>query len=233
MQRSLPRLRRKRRFINLASIAARFSKGVAKVEATIEPFAAWWDEHNHRTLESDGPLWVALGDSVTQGIGATDPTRSYAARTLDRLRADTGEPWRLINLAMSGARFEDVVERQLAVVDDFALQPQLISAVIGSNDVIWRRNTDAIIADARDLLGALPSGTVLSRLSEARPDRRRLGVNQLFDAAAEAGHVRLYEAWDWPSGHEMWAEDNFHPNDRAYGHLADNLYSALHRHRLL
>lgn len=233
MTRRLPPLRRKRRRLNLAKIAARFSEGVAKVEATIEPFAQWWDEHNHRALHDDGPLWVALGDSVTQGIGASEPSASYAATVLDELRSHSRAPWRLINLSMSGARFEDVIQHQLDVITRFELQPAVVSAVIGSNDVIWRRNSDAIIDDARRLVDALPTGTILSRVSEARRDRRRIGVNHVFDAAAATGRVRLYEAWDWPTGDGMWAEDRFHPNDRAHHHLAANLLNAFRRHQVV
>ncbi|MFV2038728.1 MAG: SGNH/GDSL hydrolase family protein [Acidimicrobiales bacterium] len=226
----LPPLRRQRRRINLASVASRFMKGVAAVEATIEPTALWWDRWNHDAMQQDGPLWIALGDSVTQGIGASHPTQSYAARTHARLRARTDTPWRLINLSMSGGRFSDVVDTQLEVINEYKLRPTVVSALIGSNDVIWRRDTDGVINDARRMTEALPVGTVLSRVSEAKRDRRRAGVNQVFDAAAATGTVQLYDAWDWPSGEAMWAEDRFHPNDRAYQHLSDNLYCALERH---
>ena len=101
-----------------------------------------------------------------------------------------------------------------------------VSAVIGSNDYVWRRNTPAIRADAEALVRALPPGTILSRVSEARPDRRRIAINRVFDAAGAAGRVRLYRAWDWPTGRGMWAADNFHPNDLAHTHLADNLIDA-------
>ncbi len=222
----LPPLRRQRRRLNLTTVAARFLKGVAQVEATVEPFARWWDEHNDQALHSDGPLWVALGDSVTQGIGASDPALSYAWRTLERLRLDTGQPWRLINLSMSGGRFEDVVSRQLGVVHDFDLEPAVVSAIIGSNDVIWRRNAAGIVDDARIMVDALPPDTILSRVSEAKGDQRRRGVNQVFDAAEATGAVHLFRAWDWPEGSGMWAQDKFHPSDKAYGHLHTNLYSA-------
>jgi len=229
----LPPLRRTRRRLNVARIAARFSEGVAKVEATIEPFAQWWDDHNNRALQQDGPLWVALGDSVTQGVGASAPTKSYPAAALDHVRSSTTTPWRLINLSMSGARFDDVIRHQLEVISSFSLEPAVVSAVIGSNDVIWRRNSDAIIDDARRLVDALPDGTILSRVSEARPDRRRIGVNHVFEAAAATGRVRLYEAWDWPTGEGMWAEDRFHPNDRAHEQLTTNLLDAFDRHQVL
>ena len=60
----LPRLRRRRRRINFADIAVRFHRGIAEVDATIEPFAETWDEWNHEALRQDGPLWIALGDSA-------------------------------------------------------------------------------------------------------------------------------------------------------------------------
>ncbi len=229
----LPPLRRRRRRLRLARVLGRFHKGVAKIEATIEPFARHWDERNATALRSEGPLWVALGDSVTQGIGASSPGRSYASLALEHLRDDTGEPWRLINLSMSGARFRDVVDHQLAVLRDAGLGPQLVSAVIGSNDVIWRRDADAIARDAHHLVRALPEGTFLSRVSEVRNDRRRIQVNRVFDTAANGGRLRLYEAWDWPTGHGVWAEDNFHPNDAAHVHLAANLVTAFRSHQIV
>lgn len=203
---------------------------MASVHATVEPTALWWDLWNHEAMQKDGPLWIALGDSVTQGIGASDPTQSYAARTHARLCSQSETPWRLINLSMSGGRFSDVIDEQLRVMEEFQLRPAVVSVVIGSNDVIWRRDTDGIIDDARRMIEALPVGTVLSRLSETKRDHRRLGVNHVFDAAAATGTVQLYEAWDWPSGQEMWAEDKFHPNDTAYQYLSDNLYGALERY---
>ncbi len=229
----LPPLRRPRRRFSLTRLASIFHEGVAKIEATIEPFARHWDDRNAVALAAEGPLWVALGDSVTQGIGASSPRRSYAALALEQLRRDSGEPWRLINLSMSGARFHDVVDKQLGVMRRAGLEPQLVSALIGSNDVIWRRDTDGVVEDARRLVGALPGGTFLSRVSEARGDRRRLGINSVFDAAAASGRLRLFEAWDWPTGDGMWAEDKFHPNDEAHVHLASNLITAFRSHQIV
>lgn len=224
---SLPPLRRPRRPVNLARIASLVSKGVAAVDATVQPFAAEWDRRNAAALTADGPLWVALGDSVTQGIGASHVDASYPAIVTRALSETTGEPWRLINLSMSGGRFADVVDPQLRVLREVGLEPALVTALVGSNDLIWRRDTDGIIADARRLVEALPAGTILSRVAEGPSDRRRLGVNRVFTTAEAAGRVRLYDAWNWPSAAGMWAQDRFHPNDRAHGHLAQNLVEVL------
>jgi lysophospholipase L1-like esterase len=222
----LPRLRRPRRPLNVAQLAGLVSKGVAKINRTVEPVASYWDQHNARALRSEGPLWVALGDSTTQGIGASHPRHSYPALVLEELSLHSDRPWRLINLSMSGGRFEDVVELQLPAMHDADLRPDLLSAVIGSNDVIWRRHAPSIVSDAERLVAALPQGTVLSRVSEPRPDQRRAGVNAVFDAASRESDLHLFEAWSWPEARDMWAEDRFHPNDRAYRYMADNLWAA-------
>ena len=130
----LPHLRRQKRTIDLSSIAGRFSTGVASINATVEPRAVYWDQWNKANLSGDGPLWVALGDSVTQGIGSSNPQTSYVHIILERLRTRTGKDWRLINLSMSGGRFLDVVERQLPIIEDYQLQPSLITTIIGSNE---------------------------------------------------------------------------------------------------
>jgi lysophospholipase L1-like esterase len=132
---------------------------------------------------------------------------------------------------MSGGRFEDIVHRQLPAMRGAGLDPDIMTAVIGSNDVIWRRDTEGIIADARLVVDALPSDALLSRVSEARHDRRRRGVNEVFEDAQQRGAVTLFEAWDWPTGVGVWAEDNFHPNDAAYRYIADNVWQAM-RNRL-
>ena len=95
----LPHLRRQKRTIDLSSIAGHFSTGIASINATVEPRAVYWDQWNKANLSADGPLWIALGDSVTQGIGSSKPQTSYVHIILERLRARTGKDWRLINLS--------------------------------------------------------------------------------------------------------------------------------------
>ncbi|GIR36230.1 MAG: hypothetical protein CM15mP49_16150 [Actinomycetota bacterium] len=46
---------------------------------------------------------------------------------------------------MSGGRFLDVVERQLPIIEDYQLQPSLVTTIIGSNDLMWRRDKESIL----------------------------------------------------------------------------------------
>ena len=138
----------------------------------MEPRAVYWDQWNKTNLSADGPLWVALGDSVTQGIGSSNPQTSYVHIILERLRMRTGKDWRLINLSMSGGRFLDVVERQLPIIEDYQLQPSLVTTIIGSNDLMWRRDKESILNDAKRTINSLPLGSYLSKVSAARKGKR-------------------------------------------------------------
>ena len=91
---------------------------VRAIESQREPHAAFWDDWNSAAAREDGPLWIALGDSSTQGIGAPDPSDGWVPRLLARLRAHTGEPWRVINLSITGAQLADVRDIQLPRIEE-------------------------------------------------------------------------------------------------------------------
>ncbi|MDG1845157.1 MAG: SGNH/GDSL hydrolase family protein [Acidimicrobiales bacterium] len=228
---TIPPLRREQRFFSLSKLGGVVSDGIAAVNSTIEPRAQYWDEWNRETHSAEGPLWVALGDSVTQGIGSTNPSTSYVSIVLNRLNMRTGLKWRLVNLSMSGGRFADVTNYQLPTMEQALLKPDLVTAIIGSNDVMWRRNSPDICKDAERMVQDLPSGTFLSRVSGSQKKGRRAQINSVFEESSTAKDINLFSAWDWPTGKEMWAEDRFHPNDRAYKYIANNLWRALFENR--
>lgn len=215
--------------MSVTRLAARIHRGVREVEATIEPFAEWWDESNEQALDADGPVWVAFGDSTGQGVGADHPSGSYVGQALDELRDLTGRPWRVINLSMTGARFADVADLQVpaarTVVDLDGVD--LVTCVVGTNDVLFRWGFDGIVDDARRMVEALPPTSLLARLGGDR-GRRRVAVNEVFERAEREGLVELFDVWSWPAGDERrLAADAFHPNDVGYRLMADALLRAL------
>ncbi len=220
----LPRLRRKRR-VNLPRIAGRFIKGIAEVESQVKPYAEAWDQHNALALRADGPLWVALGDSSSQGVGASTWKNGWIHQVADQLRAETGDPWRVIVLAMSGGRFNDVVDHQMPAFRAAELEPQLTTCVIGSNDLMWRRGTDNIVSDAQATMQVLPSATLVSRLNGPGP--RPKALNAVFEQASERGDVDLFNIWNWPSGRGALAADHIHPSDVGYAHMTELAWLAI------
>ncbi|MEQ8717388.1 MAG: SGNH/GDSL hydrolase family protein [Acidimicrobiales bacterium] len=225
----VPKLRRDRSGLSLTKIAARFHGGVREVEEQIEPYARWWDEANAAALEAEGPLWVAFGDSTAQGIGADEPSGSYVGQALMKLRDVSGQPWRVLNLSMTGARFADVSGHQVPAARSVlnGSVPALVTCVVGTNDVLFRWGFDGIVEDARAMVEAVPDDTLLGRLGSSR-GRRRIAVNEIFATAEAEGGVDLFDVWVWPDdGERRLAADGFHPNDLGYEMMADALMSAV------
>ena len=55
----------------------RWADGVAAMREDCAAFARHWQAHNDQMLAHDGPLWVVLGDSTAQGLGADSPDGGY------------------------------------------------------------------------------------------------------------------------------------------------------------
>ena len=210
------------------TVGARLSRGVRTVQAQIEPFAEQWRLANLAALQQQGPLWVPLGDSMSQGIGASAYDRGWVGQLAGRLR-DQGHGYRVVNLSFSGARVLDVVHRQLDALESLTVRPQLVTVMIGSNDLVSRHYRRQAPAAFEQLLARLPAGTVITNLPNPRAEVR--AINALIEQAA--AQDRLYLADVRPYGLSSWrgklAADYFHPNERGYAMLASIIEAAVQR----
>jgi lysophospholipase L1-like esterase len=80
---------------------------------------------------------VVLGDSLSQGVGASSIEDGWVLQTW-RALADRGVRYRIVNLSFSGARVSDVSSRQIPALAGLSAAPELITVLIGSNDIIRR-----------------------------------------------------------------------------------------------
>jgi hypothetical protein len=69
----------------------RWADGVIALREDCATFADHWDAHNRQVLTGSGPLWVVLGDSTAQGLGAPGPMGGYVGQVLAELRQRTGQ----------------------------------------------------------------------------------------------------------------------------------------------
>src|SRR5262249_32667126 len=60
--------------------AAQWLSGVSLVRAQCQGHRAYWQRLAAEAETGTGPLWVALGDSSAQGVGAADPQDGYVGR---------------------------------------------------------------------------------------------------------------------------------------------------------
>ncbi|MCZ9343859.1 SGNH/GDSL hydrolase family protein, partial [Streptomyces sp. TRM76130] len=116
------------------------------------------------------PRYVALGDSLTEGVG--DPVaggrRGWAALLAGSLAGADERPVEFRNLAVSGAQTRDVLEAQLPA--GLALRPDLVSVVIGVNDTLRRTFDIRAVAARLDEVYAAFSAQGAALLTACLPD---------------------------------------------------------------
>jgi len=214
---------------SLAGRAARvFLPGVRHVHAQVAPFAQAWDEANEAALAGDGSLWVVLGDSTAQGIGATSYDQGYVGQLRTVLDEHSSTPWRLLNYSRSGARAADVVATQLPRLETLADRPALVTCAIGANDV-FPTPLPALLASLREIMRRLPAGAVIATLPQGLRPARAAMVNDMIRTEAPAAGLVVADVWahTGPPWHGKLAVDGFHPGVAGYGDWARAFAEAL------
>jgi lysophospholipase L1-like esterase len=185
--------------------------------------------------------FVALGDSITLGIGDPAPGRTWRGWTA--LLADGLLEPRLHNLAASGAQAAAVERDQLPRA--LELRPDVASVIVGINDTLrssfdpprFARATEHTIgalcsAGAVVLTMRLPDPGLMLGLPAAlsRPLARRIHtVNAVMDDLAERFGTIHFDAAGDPDTYDrrMWSVDRMHPNERGHRLIAGRFYDGL------
>ena len=186
--------------------------------------------------------FVALGDSITVGMGDPAPEGSGWRGWAALLAASLQQPV-MHNLATLGALAVDVEHVQLPAAT--ALKPDVASVVVGINDTL-RGNFDPHrtgAAVARTVAGLRAAGAQVLTMrlpdpgqmfglpkSLAKPLARRMrAVNEAVDeVAARYGTLHLDAARD-PATYERryWSVDRLHPNERGHRLIACRFHALL------
>jgi acyl-CoA thioesterase-1 len=179
-------------------------------------YAREWLDDNRSALGSDGPLWIALGDSTAQGVGASTRAHGYVLEILRRLRVERDPAWRVVNLSATGDRAADVLARQIPAMTDLPA-PALVTCVVGANDLL--RTSQAALEDGlRRLATCLPAGALLANLPQGLSRRRSEATNALIQELVDRHGLVLVDLWRHtaPPWRGKFAADHFHPNDTGY-----------------
>jgi lysophospholipase L1-like esterase len=198
---------------------------VRRVRAQVEPYAEAWRRSNETALAETGPLWVVLGDSTAQGIGASSYDRGWVGQLRDLITTDERQ-WRLLNLSLSGGRVRDVLDGQLPELRRLGVEPDLATVAVGANDIRRSRRSQLEPALAA-LLGELPRGAVVGTIP-GRPSTVHPFNTMIRQRAAVLG-LRVAETADaiTPPWRGKLASDFFHPNDVGYAAWAASFAAAL------
>lgn len=178
-----------------------------------------------------GATVLALGDSITFGVGASADT-SYPA-VLARL---TG--WNIINAGVSGDTSAQALERLPALLQEHA--PPLVIVSIGGNDFLrriaeaeTRRNVQRICelglaTGAQVLLVAIPRFSATAAITGALSD------HPMYEDIARSLELPLHDqGWSTVLSNAALKSDQIHANAQGYDQFARGLLATAQASRLL
>ena len=191
-------------------------------------------------------LYVALGDSTVEGVGATSRSRNFVSRIHERLRGVYPSA-RVTNLGVGGATSADVRARQLDRAIE--LRPQLVTLAIGPNDITTQVPLTAYAQNLETILGRLRRETTAVVVVNLIPDlavtprfrgsqhqeavgRLTIAFNEALERASRAHGaelVNLYAASrrEVPLRPELISADGYHPSDVGYARWAELVWAGV------
>ena len=203
----------------VAQKRAAVAAGKVRLNETLPVHSKWWRD----AAKTEGEiLYVAIGDSAAQGIGASAPKNSYVGVIADHLRSTTGQSVRVVNLSVSGATVALAVADQLPRFGGY--EPDIVTVAIGANDIA-AFDPEAFRSGIRRVLDALPAGTVVADLPYfflPHNERKVAVANAILREEIAARSLTLAPLHKTMRRQGLravvtqFAEDLFHPNDRGY-----------------
>ena len=212
-----------------AALSARYlvirrrSGGVVRLAEMIPVHSAYWRGQRKKSGEL---LYVAIGDSAAQGIGASRPSHSYVGLLARGIRRQSNTTLRVVNLSQSGARLREAVEKQESAIR--TLLPDIVTVAIGANDIGSPDGFDPerFERELRLVYGALPSHAIVADLPSfyfGEAERKVRVANGIVRRVASDLGLEVAPLHDVTRGRTAArtalrdvAADFFHPNDRGY-----------------
>jgi lysophospholipase L1-like esterase len=193
--------------------------------------------------ENEGAVrYLALGDSLSQGVGATDEqTGSFPALLADSWRTD-GCPVELLNAGVSGFTAGQILAEQVPRIAAF--EPTLITFQAGGNDIAsgvpieeYRRNVQAVLdaatgSGARVIVLAQNEWFRSPAADDAGGDlaAQRSAYDDVMIAEARARgaeFVDLRPLYAQEADADRWVEDGIHPTPDVYEAWSAQLSNAV------
>ena len=191
---------------------------------------------------------MALGDSYTIGTGLTDESQNFPSLLAKKLREESGIEVALVNLGVNGYTTTDLIREELPIAR--RLRPELVTILIGANDVVQGSGESAYrtrLAEIYDALvglglpatnvlavstpdfSALPGATPFGTATDLRTRIDAFNRIAQSEAAAHGFHYadigaisrELRRGRDWLAG------DGLHPGPDQHRAIADQLWAFL------
>jgi lysophospholipase L1-like esterase len=189
-----------------------------------------------------------LGDSYTIGTGASSQAQNYPSIIATRLTNATGREVSVTNPAVNGFTTRDLIDNELAFIS--TLKPQLVTVLIGVNDIVQGRPLDEYrkslveiydavaslhLGSGRSVAISIPDWSVVPAAATFGDPSRLRRVTDTYNALAkQEADTRGFTWVDITSvstsrqGSPGWiSSDQLHPGDTQYAAWAEVIWEAV------
>lgn len=189
---------------------------------SVKGYKTYWEAQLSKPIQKGDFVYIALGDSVAQGIGASSPQKSYVGQIAKHIENTTGRKVHIVNVSVTGAIASEVVRDQLPRIKGIA--PDLVTLDIGANDINKKIPAVEFEKNFRLILAAIPTKkTIVADLPtfERGPGQATLiAINSRIHPIISEYGFQLAPIFDFTSAtiHDWttYAADFFHPSDKGY-----------------
>ena len=182
----------------------------------------YWAQRASQQPKPGAIIYLALGDSVANGIGASRPQNGYVGLIVHHIEEAARRPVHVINLSVTGATTADVLREQLPRIH--GLHPDLVTLDVGANDINKKVPEETFIKNLNSILDALPAEkTIVSDLPTfARGPKQStlVRLNATIHTDIAAHNMRLAPIFDFTTStiHDWttYGADFFHPSNKGH-----------------
>jgi len=202
-----------------------FSIRLFKLSRSLSSYKHYWNEKTAAPMQEGSLLYVALGDSTAQGIGASKPEKGYVGLIAKQLSAQTGRPVHVINLSVSGAGTEQLTNDQLPKLKKINLPDDaIVTLSVGANDLA-NFNADQFLAQTETLFSQLPLRTLVADIPYFGGGREKgreanvIKASAIIDRVARKYNLRvapLHQTTKDEDSLLAYGADFFHPSNKGY-----------------
>ena len=206
-----------------------------KLRGDVAGFKQYWTQQQTVKPE-DSKVYIALGDSVAQGLGASQPTKGYVGLLAVALKEKYNQPITVINVSVTGAKIKDVIDNQLPQLRALTIPKDAIVTIdIGAND-LKNFNKDVFTGELDELYKQLPKQTVVADIPyfgggryKGREPQAKLASEVVHAVALRYGLrvAAVHQTTQQQDSLFVYAADYFHPNNRGYHNWFEAFWQVL------
>ena len=166
-----------------------------------------------------GQVVLALGDSLTYGVGASSPEKNYIGVLEKRLSV------KIANGAVSGATSKDVLLSADAKISE--THPNILMLLVGGNDMLQQVPPQETLNNVSKTIRIAQKHGVVVFLIGIQKHQDDAYANGFEKVARKLGAVYVPDILEGILGNSEFMSDEVHPNDKGYLRMADKIASTL------